>query len=171
MLSPGRVIDSMKTRVLTLADVSPLEHQISTWQPSGLSTPVLVISFSGIYRYGSQGEPDSRLMESVVAGARIAFCPEAIVLDLSQLDYQWGDDLRHVVRTAIGRSDQVTLPVTAAIGPKAWDGWKTFAPLFASALAGFWFDNVGEAVLHASRQAKMVSAKNGVNYVYQQFTP
>lgn len=161
----------MKIRVLTLADVSPLDHRISTWQPSGLSVPVLVISFLGVYRYGSQGEPDSRLMESVVAGARTAYCPAAITLDFIELDYQWGDDLRHVVDTAIGRSHQSKLPVTAAIGPRCWTGWSTFAPLFASALSGFWFNNVGEAVLHASRQAQLSSAKHGINLVHQQFVP
>lgn len=145
----------MLTRVVTLADVSPLEYEISTRLPSGLRVPVLVASFVGEYRHGSRGEPDARLMEAVIASARIAYRPVAIALDFTRLEYEWGDDLRRVVDASTGRFQYPPLPVTAAIGPRCRKGWTTFAPLFAPALRGFWFDNLGEAVQHASRQAQM----------------
>lgn len=161
----------MKTRVLSLADVSPLEYEISTRVPSGSRIAVLVVSFVGKYRYGSEGEPDARLMEAVISSARIAYRPDAIVLDFIRLDYEWGDDLGRVVSAATGHSQHAQLPVTAAIGSRCWAGWSTFAPLFAAALAGFWFNNVGEAVLNASRQAQMNAATRGFSLRYQTFIP
>ena len=54
--------------------------------------PILVVSFSGTYRGGAEGKPDSRFMRMVAEGAWIAADPGGGILDLRELAYSAGDD-------------------------------------------------------------------------------
>jgi hypothetical protein len=52
---------------------------------------IILISFSGDYPAGSAGNEVAREMEAVVTNAVAEFAPVAVVFDLSELDYTWGD--------------------------------------------------------------------------------
>lgn len=55
------------------------------------SGPIAVISFSGDYPPGSAGNEMAREMKAVVTAAVNKFHPSAVVFDLSELNYRWGD--------------------------------------------------------------------------------
>lgn len=54
---------------------------------------VLVIRFSGTYRVGCQGNPDAAFMTAMGKAGLEAFDATGLLLDLSELDYRWGDML------------------------------------------------------------------------------
>ena len=54
---------------------------------------VLVICFEGTYHDGSSGNPDASFMLSMGNAGVQAFNPDAIILDLSALKYEWGDEM------------------------------------------------------------------------------
>ena len=54
---------------------------------------ILVISFHGTYRYGSAGSPDAGLIKGIVTTGLSVFNPFSLLIDLSDLEYNWGDNL------------------------------------------------------------------------------
>ena len=53
---------------------------------------ILVISFIGKYRYGSAGSPDAGLIKGIVKTGVSVFDPFSVLIDLSNLEYSWGDN-------------------------------------------------------------------------------
>lgn len=54
---------------------------------------ILVVSFHGTYRDGSAGSPDAGLIKGIVTTGLSVFDPFSLIIDLSDLEYNWGDDL------------------------------------------------------------------------------
>ena len=54
---------------------------------------ILVISFHGAYRDGSAGSPDAGLIKGIVKTGVSVFDPFSLLIDLSDLEYNWGDNL------------------------------------------------------------------------------
>ena len=68
------------------------------------SSQILIISFKGTYRYGSSGNKDADLMLGIIFLGYKLFQPQKIVLDLSELDYMWGNKLLNVLHIGKGKS-------------------------------------------------------------------
>jgi hypothetical protein len=54
---------------------------------------ILIITFHGNYRYGSAGSSDAGLIKGIVTTGLSVFNPFSILIDLSDLEYNWGDNL------------------------------------------------------------------------------
>lgn len=54
---------------------------------------ILVISFHGTYRNGSAGSPDAGLIKGIITTGLSVFDPFSLLIDLSDLEYNWGDNL------------------------------------------------------------------------------
>lgn len=54
---------------------------------------VLIIKYIGYYRPGSEGNPDATYMYALANFAESLYNPEAIILDLTELAYEYGDRL------------------------------------------------------------------------------
>ena len=81
-------------RKVDFADLSNLRFECFLGEVQSRSDrPVLVIRFAGEYRHGSAGEPDARFMFAMLAAAFQAWECWAVILDLSGLSYEWGDDI------------------------------------------------------------------------------
>ena len=72
----------------------------------------LVLRFEGIYRIGSEGNPDARYMIAKGEAAVAASAPAALVIDFSGLDYQWGGLLEAVFDLGVQRN----LPCAVVVG-------------------------------------------------------
>jgi len=82
-----------KSTAQGLAELTSLDYDVSVRPLAAkLKASVLVISFIGSYGYGSRGNKDAILMEAVI-GASLETWPsiQAIILNLRQLSYRWGD--------------------------------------------------------------------------------
>jgi len=53
----------------------------------------LIISFHGKYRDGSTGKSDAGLIKGVVKTGLSVFDPFSLLIDLTDLEYNWGDNL------------------------------------------------------------------------------
>ena len=54
---------------------------------------IVHLAFIGTYRSGSAGAPDAHYMSGILAIVDGVWRPSAIILDLSSLAYEWGDDM------------------------------------------------------------------------------
>lgn len=52
---------------------------------------ILIVKFSGIYGLGSAGNGDAQYMYACLNMAKSLYDYRALIIDLTQLDYQWGD--------------------------------------------------------------------------------
>jgi hypothetical protein len=70
---------------------------------------IVLISFSGDYPPGSEGNGMAQKMKEVVTAAVKKYRPTAVVFDLSELHYRWGDAISGVF-WALLQDDQEMLP-------------------------------------------------------------
>ena len=54
---------------------------------------VVHVAFTGNYRDGSAGAPDAHLMDGVIKTIKGAWRPSAMIIDFSDLVYDWGDEM------------------------------------------------------------------------------
>lgn len=52
---------------------------------------ILIVKFSGVYGLGSAGNGDAQYMNACLNMAKSLYDYRALIIDLTQLDYQWGD--------------------------------------------------------------------------------
>ena len=76
---------------------SAIRHAFLLANASELYRQVLVVQFEGPHRAGAAGAPDTRLMQAWGAFGMALWSPDALVLDLSGLDYPGGPMIRGVV--------------------------------------------------------------------------
>jgi hypothetical protein len=73
----------------------------------------LIAKFRGQYRDGSAGAPDAAFIEGLTRTALEVWSPAALVLDLSELRYDWGDEMASLLD--IG--DDGGLKTAVVVGP------------------------------------------------------
>jgi hypothetical protein len=59
---------------------------------------IIQLAFSGDYRSGSSGAPDAHYIEGMVRTVVAVWNPSAMVLDLRNLRYDWGDEMDLVLQ-------------------------------------------------------------------------
>ncbi len=83
-----------EVRQVRFSDLSDIKYDMYlAGKQRETDAPVLILQFSGEYRFGSAGNPDAYFMHAICSVAVIAWEPKAVILDLSELKYEWGDML------------------------------------------------------------------------------
>jgi hypothetical protein len=79
---------------LSLASDSAIQYAFFLEKDTSSSDDItLVTRFSGVYRIGHLGAPDAHFMKRMVDIAYLRWQPARLILDFSDLDYQWGDEM------------------------------------------------------------------------------
>ena len=92
--------------------------------------PILHIAFAGQYPPGSIGNPTARRMREFTAAAVSEHAPAAIIFDLLELEYRWGDAICSIAQPLLGE-DGMLLPAriltkgdtAAALAPLLGPNW------------------------------------------------
>lgn len=74
---------------------------------------ILVAKFAGHYRPGHLGAPDAFFIQGITQTALGVWRPAALILDLRELSYTWGDNMEEV----LGSRGEINVPV-AIVGSK-----------------------------------------------------
>jgi hypothetical protein len=103
----------------------------------------LIAKFSGEYRPGSAGSPDASFIVGITELAVGIWHPAGLILDLSELRYEWGDEMEWLLPPSVGCKAAVVVgPGCApAIATLLW-GLKTEK---SATDAEFIFDSVQAA--------------------------
>lgn len=80
-------------RAAPLREFSSLNFRFTTIDGRRRYWPILVVSFSGRYGVGAEGNGDGEFMAAVVRMGRELLDPCGVVLDLLGLQYEWGDKM------------------------------------------------------------------------------
>ena len=110
---------------------------------------ILVVKFSGAYRPGCQGTPDALFIQGITLAGLKVWGPDALILDLRQLSYTWGDNMEEV----LGLREEIEVPFAIV-------GSESCLPAIGTLLQAFYgpekikaatdaeniFDNMGAAL-------------------------
>ena len=86
---------------------------------------IAVVKFSGHYRMGHEGNPDSTFMGAMTAAGLFAMDPDGLVIDMSELKYDWGDMLDAVLPNEAGRYGELRIPTVVVVGPESKDAVRS----------------------------------------------
>jgi len=83
---------------LDLNDLSSVKCEFyKTDMPFNQRSEVLVVKFIGECGFGSQSNDDAVYMSAMIAAGFMAWHPFGLILDLSELKYEWGDMMDRVI--------------------------------------------------------------------------
>jgi hypothetical protein len=85
----------MAFQTITLAEYCPSIEYKFMFEPLRDTDliNILIISFHGNYRDGSTGRADAGFIKGIVTTGIAVFDPFSVLIDLSDLVYEWGDNL------------------------------------------------------------------------------
>lgn len=114
-----------------LQDLSKIEVQYFTapslkqWKLAArlISYRILVVKYIGVFGWGSGGRGDGTFMGAMARAGIHALKPDGIIHDLSELSYEWGDDLSGVMH--IGSEKKSKDARAVVVGPKCEDAVRT----------------------------------------------
>ena len=88
----------MKLQQVRFADISQVTYELMLERAdTNLYHGTLVVKFTGTYRDGSTGNADAEFMRGITKTAIGLWQPASVVLDLSELKYEWGDQMLEVI--------------------------------------------------------------------------
>jgi hypothetical protein len=109
-------------------DLSRLQYRIFTCALGGKHNPAaLVLKFSGVYGIGSEGNGDAAFMRMITRATTSAWQPDAVVFDLRELAYEWGDAIWGVFGRKIPASGVEGLPCALVVSDLCRGGFSTCA--------------------------------------------
>jgi hypothetical protein len=82
---------------------------------------ILIISFNGAYRDGSTGSADAGLISGIVATGVSVFDPFSLLIDFTDLEYNWGDNFN------LSFEDANSTSTVILVGDKCRRGMSTLA--------------------------------------------
>jgi hypothetical protein len=111
---------------LRFEELSRLQYQIHSCALGGKHhARALVVKFSGIYGIGSKGNGDANFMRAIVLAALNVWHSHAIVFDLRDLAYEWGDAIWRVFGRGIDPAGIDEYPRALVVSDLCRSGFST----------------------------------------------
>ena len=85
----------------------------------------LILAFSGTYRIGSEGNGDATYMVGIRRAAMAAWHADALVYDLRELRYEWGNAIWALFQGGFGDGDLRGIPSALVISDLCHDGFSS----------------------------------------------
>ena len=102
-----------------------------------ISPSVLLLSYEGIYPYGSQGNEIASGMARHALEAYCQYLPKAIMFDLTHLDYVWGDAICGLVGRIAHERHEMPLSIPTCVLARG-ETYEALKPLFDSIFLFHW---------------------------------
>jgi hypothetical protein len=129
-----------------------LRYHIFTCPLGGRHNPsVLLLQFSGVYGVGSAGNGDADFMRVITRAALDAWHSNAVVFDLRELAYQWGNAIWAVFGRGIRSPGAEALPCAVVVSDLCRGGYSTCRGMVPPI-----FDDVESAVAFVAGPAHAV---------------
>jgi hypothetical protein len=147
-----------------LSDLSKLKSRVHGVVDGQLDTHVQVISFEGEYGVGSRGNSDAAYMRAVVMSAAAAWDCIALVLDLRELEYSWGNALLSVIQAAeeLGHGDaDPPFPVKIVASDRCRAGLLSLLGASEESSQGWLFHSIDDAIRAARADARVYLDETG----------
>ena len=126
----------MKVSEVKFEDLSEITYRIFLREYPSIESSVggariLVIEFNGKHRIGSEGNNDSVFMATIVRAAMNVWYVDGIVLDFSDLIYEWGNSIGDVLlagKSVLGRK----FPTAVVVSELSRPALESAQPFYAA---------------------------------------
>jgi hypothetical protein len=136
-------------------ELSNIQYRIFTCDISGeRNATALVLQFSGIYGYGSGGNDDGEFMRTITLCALSLWRVDAVIFDLREFDYQWGNTIWGMFGRSIDPSGIGDLPYATVVSDRCRAGFESCA-----GIVGPLFDDLEMAIANVRPRAQEHLAK------------
>jgi hypothetical protein len=113
----------MKQQPIDLFTMSNVRFTTTALAEDDNSCFVVAIQFCGKYGYGSLGNGDGRFMAAVTHAVDVAWRPSGLVLDLRELEYEFGNTILEVI--LFGQGDGGWPPTRIVVSEKCESGLRS----------------------------------------------
>ena len=86
---------------------------------------VLIVKFTGLYHPGSSGSPDAGFISAVRSAALYHYMPNGLILDFSELEYEWGDEMDNLLPNDDAVYFWRHTPMAVVVGAKCREAIRT----------------------------------------------
>lgn len=140
----------MQLTELRFDSVSDIKYRIFTCDISGKrSATAMVLQFSGTYGHGSQGNGDGHFMRTTTLSALSLWSVEAVVFDLRELRYEWGNTIWGMYGRSFDPSGIGDLPYATVVSDLCRAGFQS-----CEGIVGPLFDDLEAAVENVRPRAQ-----------------
>lgn len=123
-------------------ELSDIQYRIFTCDISDERTATaMVLRFTGSYGHGSAGNNDGHFMRTVTLSAVSLWMVDAVVFDLRELDYEWGNTIWGMYGRSIDPSGIEDLPFATVVSERCRAGFES-----CEGIVGPLFDDLDAAI-------------------------
>lgn len=114
------------TKQMKLADLSKVKYEVHIGNSNIRAyLKIMILKFIGSYGDGSSGNSDARYMSAIGKAALEAWGPSGVIIDLSELNYQWGDELDRVFDIGSDQYVDAPFPTALIVGKSSEEAVRT----------------------------------------------
>jgi hypothetical protein len=154
----------MKVSEVKFEDLSHISYRMLLREQLPIETNtrgarILVIEFKGKHGIGSEGNNDSLFMATTIRAAMNVWYVDGLVLDFSDLVYEWGNSIGDVLlagKSVLGRKFPTALVVSESSRP----GFESAHPFYAAESQGggqtkWLFDDLDSAAVYIKEEFEL----------------
>ena len=132
----------MELTELHFTDLSEIQYQIFTCDMSGKrNAEAMILRFSGSFGVGSEGNADGEFMRTITLCALSLWHTDAVVFDLRELDYTWGNKIWAMYGHSFEPSGLGDLPFATVISDRCRSGLES-----CKSIVGPMFEDLESAI-------------------------
>lgn len=104
---------------VTTANLSNITHKVLLSEHPRFGVPEFkIIKFIGSYRHGSAGADDELYIRAACEAAHAAWYSEANIIDFTDLEYHWGDEIERIFSFGYEGANQCQHPLAVVVSEK-----------------------------------------------------
>lgn len=117
---------NISTNQKKLEDLSEIEYEVHIGSSNEVNyLKIMILKFIGEYGFGSAGNSDAKYMRAMGEAVLEAWNPGGLILDLSDLSYEWGDQLEDVFYIGSYKYRDKPFPIALIVGDKSEEAVRT----------------------------------------------
>ncbi|WP_193726845.1 hypothetical protein [Paenibacillus guangzhouensis] len=116
----------IKTEQKSLEELSSIQYEVHLGSSNTVDyLEIMILKFTGIYGYGSDGNSDAAYMTAIGKAVLEAWEPGGLIIDLRDLTYDWGDRIESIFSIGNDKYSDIPFPVSLIVGDKSEEAIRT----------------------------------------------
>jgi hypothetical protein len=141
-------VSNVCLRKVTFEELSSIQHEVFV-SDDAASPTFLVVRYRGTYKIGAAGRGDALYIVAAAEAAQKAWWAPCTVLDLRELEYQWGDEMEWITSIGWDRGTRLHAPLAILVGERCRPALKS---LLEESFERYCVDTMEEAFAHCRKQ-------------------
>ncbi|MBY0014093.1 hypothetical protein [Paenibacillus typhae] len=116
----------ISTKQYKLESLSEIRYEVRIGTSNAVDyLEIMILKFIGKYGYGSEGNSDAAFMSAIAKAVLEAWEPGGLIIDLSELSYEWGDRIESVFFVGEDKYKDTPFPVATIVGENSKEAIRT----------------------------------------------